>query len=635
MEVKSKTKKVLSIIFSLCFIMSCLSEAHAQTAPSSKTAAEQKSEILKKYPPNLSEMQEIGFGVKTVAPNGELVEKRVRPDCHFRGDDGKEYLIFYNNHIEQLRDIIHKKVENGIEEHSYALIGDKGLLQDFADGKDCWNDKLSWIPHNIKLAIASKRYIESFWEIFKMAMGSGKLKNAIKEYGGTLDNTDTPCMALVGRDLSEPIYIDKIDGLEKVEKEFYNIMASQNSYKGKVVQLNNLLDGYLNKVTPEASNMHAMAFCFPLNRASYYLSNLEKNLQDKDLETLSAMYALREKINRLTLEHRFIFEQNKAPILNIKIDRCKIIVEDKHRTMIFLDREETKKFITTIKDMLDSKASVLSNKYPIDEPFSKDELRKIAETLDIDSAQDLLDKAEKEVRDLTKDCNSQFANAGVSALRAVSDFSIQKTEDPNSPLVKFKGNAINEHEKNEFKFTKEEIEEYVDSQRQGNLNEAETKGNTRSNLNNDEDLSKNDFNKDEKILKSKDNRSLLEKAIGKLNLNTFAMSSLMDAFEKYLDYCVKLGELHSKEDKRNFIKKLKENEEDYVNLLKLYIRLHRGKYEERDNFYGTLVTEDRQHETENGRWRVTREYFIREIKEFSEGLKDLFWGKSQKTEDEL
>lgn len=519
MKVKRKARKIVSIIFSLCFIMSCLSEAHAQTAYSSKTEAEQKSEILKKYPPNLSEMQEIGFGVKTVAPNGELVEKTVRPDVHFRGEDGKEYLVFYNNHIEQLRDIIHKKVENGIEEHSYALIGDKGLLQDFADGKDCWDENLRWIPHYIKPYFAKCQ--EYFYEILKMAVSSGKLTNAVKEYGGTLDNTDTPCVALVDRDLSEPIYIDKIDGLEKVEKEFYNIMTSQNSYKGKVAQLNNLLDGYLNKVTPEASDAHATAFCFPLNRASYYLSNLEKNLQDKDLETLSAMYALREKINRLTLEHRFIFEQNKAPILNIKIDRCKIIVEDKHRTMIFLDREETKKFITTIKDMLDSKASVLSNKYPIDEPFSKDELRKIAETLDIDSAQGLLDKAEKEVRDLTKDCNSQFANAGVSALRAVSDFSID-TIDPNSPLVKFKGNAINEHEKNEFKFTKEEIEEYVDSQRQGNLNEAETKGNTRSNLNNDEDLSKNDAN--EKTLKNKDNRSLLEKAIDKLNLNAFAIS---------------------------------------------------------------------------------------------------------------
>ena len=94
MQIKSKVKKSLSIILSIYFMMPCLTEVSAQTESIRKTESEQKSEILKKYPPNLSEMQEIGFGVKTVAPNGELVEKRVRPDCHFRGEDGKEYLNF-------------------------------------------------------------------------------------------------------------------------------------------------------------------------------------------------------------------------------------------------------------------------------------------------------------------------------------------------------------------------------------------------------------------------------------------------------------------------------------------------------------------------------------------------------------
>ena len=490
---KRKAKKILSIIFSLYFIMSCLTEVHAQTAPSSKTAAEQKSEILKKYPPNLSEMQEIGFGVKTVAPNGELVEKKVRPDCHFRGEDGKEYLVFYNNHIKQLKEILYKKLKNNMDTHKCAFAGKNSALNSIANGHrqnvdfesfetssfwdvtEDWLDDLYtnpfWVCSAVKFFQKDANKIKN--EGIKLAKSSGKLTAAVNKYGEILDNSDTPCMAIISRDLNEPTFISSLEELNLIEKEIYNVMVSKNSYKHKIEQLNDLLDKYIENFTPEASNMHAMKFCFPLNRISYYLSNLEKNLQDKDLETLSAMYALREKINRLTLEHRFIFEQNKAPILNIKIERCKIIVEDKHRTIIFLDREETKKFIMTIKDMLDSKASVLSNKYPIDEPFSKDELRKLAESLDIDSEQDLLDKAEKEVRDLTKDCNIQFANAAVSALRAVSEFSIQKTEDSNSPTVKLKGNAINEHEKNEFKFTKEEIKEYVDSQRQGNLNETD------------------------------------------------------------------------------------------------------------------------------------------------------------------
>lgn len=648
MKVKSKTKKVLSIIFSLCFIMSCLSEAHAQAAYSSKTEEEQKSEILKKYPPNLSEMQEIGFGVKTVAPNGELVEKRVRPDCHFRGDDGKEYLIFYNNHIKQLKEILYKKLKNNMATNKCAFAGKKSALNSIANGyrqnvdfesfetssfwdvTEDWLDDLYtnpfWVCSAVKLFQKDADKIKN--EGIKLAKSSGKLTTAVNKYGEILDNSDTPCMAIISRDLNEPTVISGLEELNLIEKEIYNVMVSKNSYKHKIEQLNDLLDKYIENFTPEASNMHAMKFCFPLNRISYYLSNFEKGPQDENLETLKAMYALRQKINRLTLKHRFIFEQNKAPILNIKIDRCKIIVEDEHKTMIFLDCEGTKKFMKTIKEMLDSKASVLLNKYPINEPFSKDELRKLAESLDIDSAQDLLDKAELEVQKLNKDCDSQLASAGVSAMRAVAQFTTGDVENLMSPTINFKPKPLPGQEVESYQFTQEEVEEYVKSQRQNNLNEIGTREN-------DGDSYKNDANKDEKSLKNKDNRSLLKKAIDKLNLNSFQESSLIDAFEKYLDYCVKLGKLKLKEDKRDFIKKLKENEEDYVNLLKLYIRLHRGKYEERNNFYGTLVTEDRQHETENGRGRVTREYFIREIENFVEGLKDLFYPKSKKTEDEL
>lgn len=61
------------------------------------------------------------------------------------------------------------------------------------------------------------------------------------------------------------------------------------------------------------------------------------------------------------------------------------------------------------------------------------------------------------------------------------------------------------------------------------------------------------------------------------------------------------------------MEKLKKNEEDYVKLLKLYIRLYRGNYENRINFSGILITENRQYETDSGRGRLIREYIIEEI----------------------
>lgn len=40
--------------------------------------------------------------------------------------------------------------------------------------------------------------------------------------------------------------------------------------------------------------IYAVEFNFPINRVSYYLSNFEKDLQSKDVETLKEMYTLRE-----------------------------------------------------------------------------------------------------------------------------------------------------------------------------------------------------------------------------------------------------------------------------------------------------------------------------------------------------
>lgn len=585
---KKDVKRAFTLAISICFInfsyCSIQSFAYTQTESTKVTEEKRKREILKKYPPNLSEMQEIGFGVKTVNQNGELIEKTVRPDVHFRGENGKEYLIFYNNHIEQLRDIIHKKVENSIDENKYALIGDKGLIRDVSDGKvenfgviQC----LRLIPYSFKAFF--NKYEETFFEIFKNAVSSGRLKNAVKKYGGSLDNTNTPCWAIVARDLSETISVENMEGFEKIEREFYDIMTSHSPYKSKVEQLNKLLDNYLNKSTPEASNIHTMFFCFPLNRTSYYLSNLEKNLQDKDLETLSAMYALREKINRLTLEHRFIFEQNRAPILNIRIDRCKIIVEDMHRTMIFLDREETKKFITKAEKMLDTQASEISKTYSF-EGFSGKRLRELAESLNLESFQDIIDNENQELNRMEAESSKILADVGTLAGRAA----IRLFQ--NSASLKIKSNSGVSNNDFTQEFSEEEVKEYLETQKQ------------------------NDNNSDRKDQHS------LNQMINSLNLTPFEKSSLNRAFEKYLEYRIMQSDIKLKSSKRDFLNKVKTNKEDFINLFKLYILMVRGGYASRDDFYGVTIEENRCDETLDGRGRLMRKYFVEEIQRLDDVL---------------
>ena len=61
--------------------------------------------------------------------------------------------------------------------------------------------------------------------------------------------------------------------------------------------------------------------------------------------------------------------------------------------------------------------------------------------------------------------------------------------------------------------------------------------------------------------------------------------------------------------------------------------IYRGKYEARGDYYGTLITENRQYETENGRGCVTQEYFIEEIQKLEENIKNI--KKTKRLDDEL
>lgn len=62
--------------------------------------------------------------------------------------------------------------------------------------------------------------------------------------------------------------------------------------------------------------------------------------------------------------------------------------------MIFLDQQETKKFIQKIEKMLDSKASIISGQYSF-EGFTGPQLRELAESLKPESFQDMIDEMEK------------------------------------------------------------------------------------------------------------------------------------------------------------------------------------------------------------------------------------------------
>lgn len=552
-----------------------------ETAFNSNTKSHRKSEILKTYPPNLSEMQEIGFGRNSkVSDNGPL-EKKVKPDAHFRDDKGKEYLVFYNNHIEQLSNSIYNEVEFNIHTHKWKFTGDKGFLLKIAAGKVDelgFYEEIRLLPFYIKGAISTS-YSNEFLKTFKIAKSSGDLRKSLNICGNILDDEKTQCMAVVARDLSEVAQVQVLEPLADVEKEFYSAMIAKDSHKVKVENLNALLDKYLSRLTPEATLEHSLLFCFPLNRASYYLSNFEKDLQSKDEETLSAMFELRKKINRLTLEHKFIFEQNKAPILGITIDRCKIILEDDQRTMIFLDQQETKKFIQTVEKMLDSKASIISGQYSF-EGFTGPQLRELAESLRPESFQDMIDEMEKDIRTAEKECDKMKAASMFSAARAVKQFAVR------GDIIQFASNllpdsGLSTQSGQIQKFNENDVKEYLSFQNSPELSEME---------------------------------SPLALAVNDLNLTPVERSSLIKSFEQFLEYRDMQANLEIKKSKKDYLDEVKKDQDDFLNLFKLYIRLVRGNYSARDDFWGIVVEEIKKCcETVNKRLRTLREYFIQEI----------------------
>ena len=93
-----------------------------------KTSEDKKEEILMNYPPNLGTMQEFGLGLKVAGPNGELIEQTVQPDVHYRGEDGKEYFVFYNQNIEQLRNMFYNKLRKELDEHYIFYLVDIEII---------------------------------------------------------------------------------------------------------------------------------------------------------------------------------------------------------------------------------------------------------------------------------------------------------------------------------------------------------------------------------------------------------------------------------------------------------------------------------------------------------------------------
>ena len=650
---------------------------------------QRKERILADYQPNFAEMQKIGLGVTRRNHRGEEEEILVVPDVHFRGEDGKEYFVFYNNHFGQLRDVLLQKLETFKSEHNIALFQCMPCVCSIADGKGIGAKETFGVFMRTGVGFFSLGLISLGFFVSPtvqaindraraLAYSCGNLKKGMIECGSDLGVGSSPCALVLNRDLAMDSDSTKVfltfrntpGDFAEVEGNFISIAMSSETDTEQITAIEGELDRTYHKMKPWASNERMVDFCFVLNRASYHLSMLERDIQSRSLASVEAMDRLRRKVNRLLLEYRFIFEQSVRPFFGIKVDRCKILEDTKMAKTIFLDRSETKKFQQEVEKELDRRAQSLRREYKF-ENFSGEELRKLACELKPDNYQSLIDSLDDKIADMERDRDNENAQAmseGVKGSLKIVDGAIKLSMlGATGALVerKFNLNQVQEYLKVEDALQVERRKKELEAAKaqvpasacsgqdsatgvSGVQAAAQTKSDaskpfvpTDVNLNRSFDDPKNIVCSEDKGADSSASKAACETAV-KVDTSHVEKQTVlqrkMPMNSGYVPNNTDVGKLVqdmmlSREDvdlltsackhaitasciskKIAVIKRQKENlqnvmdrESDFVNLFKLYIQLVRGKFDKRTDFGGSLITEKR------GGGKNSYQYEVREI----------------------
>ena len=395
--------------------------------------------------------------------------------------------------------------------------------------------------------------------------------NNIQKYFGTEINPEKIAIATVSEDLIEKISIEYLSkenihnlnnhkGFDylSIENDFYSLAKSDINDINYIEEMQKNLEKYRKKIKPRVSLENIIDFCFLLNRLSCYLNKFEGILQNNSLELLQKMSPLRRKIDVALLEFRFIFEEMNSPILDIKIDRYKLLTDSNELKSIFLEKEETKKFIVRIEDSLQRKASNLKK---ISSDFlSFEEIKEIASSIDITSFDVIIDNLEQKKDELNEKIKTKQNELSFSLVNL--GYTIVKNQ-VNELKVKKNGE--------QFDFNNSLIEKISLAKKEVNKNE-----NNKNNENNNENENK------------KENENITND-----NLNEISKS-----MEKYLEIQKMKKKINSIENQTKKLKSRKDYSNNFINILKLYNQFKRRNYDIRDDFFG-LIIEDKKRIIDN------------------------------------
>lgn len=612
---------------------------------------EAKEYILVTYPHVPSELREIKLDLDM--PDGKSAV--IRPDGHFIGSDGEEILVCFNDNLSKLREIIFNALKRYYSNHSARLWAWQHYFFDTAKGTDPYKEATvgSRAFGMLKGAISSPLM---WYNIFAsdtdeiidktkfLSSECAWLNKWISEFGTNVGKSQTPCIVSFHKDLSQ-------SGIARIEDPFYSTLESslydlsvnKSNLKDRVHGFDKLLNNCLKRYTPDVSIENAVAFAFPLTRIDNYLRRIENDgLDDKDPDTVFAVRTLREKINVLSLRYKFASLNEQVPLLNVRIGRCKIVLETDNKKIIFIDRTQAKAFIKEVEKKLDVQASNITRNHDF-QPMTGAQLRDLVRTLNPESYQSIIDDLSSEIIDMQAQKKSYQAQSVASCSKVALE--VAATATGKVDLVKMLLPSDNAGEDQKSSFTADEVKEYIDVDKQLQSSAetrsvemdviefmrttnptADSKCIAVSELSPVEKQNpKVDTGFEEKIIISKrevaENMTRLGQALKRANLKPKDIDDLLIGFHHFIE-SQRIGEhIKLRKNQREYIKKLKDYESDFINLFKLYIQLYRLDLKDRVDYYGILI-EEIKNETKDGRGKTMREYSVSEVK----NLGDIAYG---------
>ena len=340
------------------------------------TKEKQKNEINRNYLPNLSEFQQIFY--ETKYDKGE--DKALYPNVNYKDESKKGFYIFYNNNLSGLKDLYTKELKKLKDNHPVILYH----IIEFLDKLDFKFDKDSYDPLSLISKVISYNYDTTVKKARNIAKNLIQIKDIEKNYG--TDIKRRVIEVKVGdnkKEIFNNFSYNEISDYPAIETNF-SILAEKNKDSlSYIIELDKLLNEYLKQLGENIVDINQNnRICFILNRASFYLSNKEKLREQYELDILIKLDKLRRKIDYLLLQHRFKFEENKRPILNINIERCIILNNSLETTSIYIEKIDLQKFIEELELALDRKANNLNEKKNF-EIMNLNEIRKIAQVRDV------------------------------------------------------------------------------------------------------------------------------------------------------------------------------------------------------------------------------------------------------------